>query len=91
VNTNIPHPKFLLTMKDVCGLTGYSEDTVRRDMQKGLRSRLQNGRRFLTKDVMEFYRLNEPAPSRIATRISRDSDELPASILRSVRKSAFAA
>jgi hypothetical protein len=75
-------------MKDVCGLTGYSEDTIRRDMQKGLRSRLQNGRRFLTKDVMEFYRLNEPAPSRIATRVTLDARELPASMLPTSRRAA---
>jgi hypothetical protein len=88
VNTNIPHPKFLLTMKDVCGLTGFSEDTVRRDMQKGLRSRLQNGRRFLTKDVMEYYRLNEPAPPRIATRVTPDAREIPASMLPTSKRAA---
>jgi len=87
----------IYTLAEVIDATGISEDSIRREMKKGLPSRFQNGRRrFLRGDVESWFQIGDaasmaPVKSFTATRISRDSDELPASILRPVRKSAFAA
>jgi predicted DNA-binding transcriptional regulator AlpA len=82
------HQRYLLTMREVCDVTGMSEDSIRREMRKGLPSRLQNGRRFLTSDVVRWFKLDEPAPTRIATRVSEDAESLPASMLPTSRRAA---
>ncbi len=78
--------RYLLTMREVCEVTGMSDDSIRREMRKGLPSRLQNGRRFLTTDVVKWFRLDasepEPAKSFAPIRITEDSAELPQSLTR---------
>jgi hypothetical protein len=53
----------LYTMAEVIEATGISEDSIRREMKKGLASRFQAGRRrFLRGDVEEWFRIGVAAP-----------------------------
>jgi predicted DNA-binding transcriptional regulator AlpA len=56
--------KQLLTMSEVIAATGISEDSIRREMRKGLPSRLQVGRRrFLRGDVESWFMIGDSAPT----------------------------
>jgi predicted DNA-binding transcriptional regulator AlpA len=54
----------IYTMQEVIDLTGISEDSIRREMKKGLPSRFQAGRRrFLKGEIEQWFKLGEFAPS----------------------------
>jgi hypothetical protein len=84
--------KQLYSMQEVCIATGISEDSIRREMRKGLASRLLVGRRrFLRADVEAWFGLGESAPtppvkSFTRTRVTEDAREIPASMLPTSRK-----
>jgi hypothetical protein len=55
--------KQLYSMQEVCIATGISEDSIRREMRKGLASRLLVGRRrFLRHDVETWFGIGNSAP-----------------------------
>ena len=54
----------IYTMQEVIDATGISEDSIRREMKKGLPSRLQVGRRrFLRYDVETWFQIGADAPT----------------------------
>jgi predicted DNA-binding transcriptional regulator AlpA len=54
----------IYTMADVIEATGISEDSIRREMKKGLPSRFQAGRRrFLRGDVEAWFQISDTAPT----------------------------
>jgi len=54
--------KQLYSMQEVCIATGISEDSIRREMRKGLASRLLVGRRrFLKGDVEAWFGIGDSA------------------------------
>jgi predicted DNA-binding transcriptional regulator AlpA len=56
--------KQLYSMQEVCTATGVSEDSIRREMKKGLPSRFQVGRRrFLRCDVDAWFGLGDAPPT----------------------------
>jgi hypothetical protein len=56
--------KQLYTMQEVCIATGVSEDNIRREMRKGLPSRLLVGRRrFLRGDIESWFLIGDSAPT----------------------------
>jgi hypothetical protein len=87
----------IYTMAEVIEATGISEDSIRREMRKGLASRFQAGRRrFLRGDVESWFMIGDSAPaatarSFTATRISDDAQELPHAFLRQPSRRAGAA
>ena len=70
----------IYTMAEVIEATGISEDFVRREMRKGLPSRLQVGRRrFLRGDVEEWFQIGDaaktaPVKSFTAVRVMHDGE-----------------
>ena len=70
----------IYTMAEVIEATGISEDSVRREMRKGLPSRLQVGRRrFLRGDVEEWFQIGDavktaPVKSFTAVRVTHDGE-----------------
>jgi predicted DNA-binding transcriptional regulator AlpA len=54
----------IYTMAEVIEATGISEDSIRREMKKGLPSRFQSGRRrFLRGDVESWFLIGDSAPT----------------------------
>jgi hypothetical protein len=54
----------LWTMQELIEATGISEDSIRREMKKGLPSRFQAGRRrFIRCDAEAWFGLSDPAPT----------------------------
>jgi hypothetical protein len=70
----------IYTMAEVIEATGISEDSVRREMRKGLPSRLQVGRRrFLRCDVESWFQIGDavktvPVKSFTAVRVKHDGE-----------------
>jgi predicted DNA-binding transcriptional regulator AlpA len=78
----------IFTMSEVIDLTGVSEDSIRREMKKGLPSRFQNGRRrFLRCDVEQWFKIGDAVPSTpvksfLPVRMTRDAREIPGQLRR---------
>jgi hypothetical protein len=74
--------------EEVIDATGISEDSIRREMRKGLPSRFQNGRRrFLRGDVELWFQIGDAVPvspvkSFAPGRWSDDARELPPAYTR---------
>jgi hypothetical protein len=82
----------IYTMAEVIEATGISEDSIRREMRKGLASRFQAGRRrFLRGDVEQWFQIGDSAPtapvrSFAPVRVTSDARELPSSMLPTSRR-----
>jgi hypothetical protein len=87
----------LWTMAELIEATGISEDSIRREMKKGLPSRFQAGRRrFIRCDAESWFGLGDSAPtapvkSFAAVRVTEDARELPSAFLRQPSRRAEAA
>ena len=84
--------KQLWTMAEVMTATGISEDSIRREMKKGLASRLIVGRRrFLRHDVETWFGIGAAAPvatikSFTPVKWTSDARELPSTMLHTSRR-----